>query len=160
MIPRPAAFALLLAPVAAWGRAPEAWQERWYDALVRQAVISPDTKLVTLSFVCTLDVDGHDWRVLDVVEHVPGAMVPRGHNQIVLLDRHHRVVRALDYADEHPMACRGATLYVHGDYGVDDAGPYGNTLTFDAAGGIVVTSTEANDLPIPLTRARAGFRDP
>jgi hypothetical protein len=139
---------------------PELWQEQLYRALVRQEVVSPDTKLITASYVCTLRVGKADWRVINVVEHVPGAQVPRGHNQIVLMRRDLSVVRRFDYADQYPMACHGASLYLHGDYGFDNSPPYGNMVTFDTSGDVTVSATEAKDLPIPLTSERRTYRLP
>ncbi len=155
-----AAAIIIGAPWVAQARSIAAWQQRIFTALIRQNVISPDTRLVSLKPVCTLAVGGRDWQVIDVIEHLPGDQSPRGHNPIVLLDRALRVVRALDYASQYPMACVGSRLYLFGDYGVDNSAPYGNVLDFHPDGEIVVTHVEANDLPIPLTEQRRTFRLP
>ncbi|MFT3968458.1 MAG: hypothetical protein QM690_21525 [Sphingobium sp.] len=155
-----AAAVMLGTPWAAQARSIAAWQQRTFTALARQNVISPYTKLVSLKPVCTLAVGGKDWQVIDLIEHVPGDQSPRGRNRIVLLDRALKLVHALDYTSQYPMACVGSRLYVFGDYGVDNSPPYGNVLDFSPDGEIAVTNIEANDLPIPLTGQRRTFRLP
>jgi hypothetical protein len=153
-----AALAAAFFAAPALGQSIEVTQQQLYVALKAQGVISSETKLILASPVCTLTVGRRLLRVINVVEHVPGAQVPRARNQIVLLDPRLKLVRRLDYADQRPLACRGPRLFVWGDYGVNNAAPYGNVLEFRANGDIAVSSVDANDLPIPLTRNRPAYR--
>jgi hypothetical protein len=151
-----AALALLaVAPARAEDIA--AWQERLFSALASQGVISGATQLVSANYVCTLIIGGDAWSVVNTIEYVRGAEAPRAHNQIVVLDRNLKLVRNFDYADQTPLFCRGASLFLHGDYGVDNAAPYGNTLTFTRDLNIKVSHTDVNALPIESTSQRRAY---
>lgn len=136
----------------------EAWQERLFVALKRQHILSAGLRLVTADYVCTLRVGAADWRVINTVEHAQNAEVPRAYNQIVILDRRLKLIRSLPYAGQRPLFCRGARLFVFGDYGIDNTEPYGNTLTFHRNGAIGVSETDVNALPIEPTGKRRTYR--
>jgi len=71
-----------------------------YAALVAHHLLDPDRQLVHLSHVCSLKVDGKNLPVVDVQELVPGAVVPRGVNRIVVLAPKLVPVRTIEYTTE------------------------------------------------------------
>ena len=132
-------------------------QEQIFQALKTQGVILSDTQLVSLAFVCTLVVGRDRWGVVNSVEYVQGAQEPRARSQITLLGRNLRVFKTIAYTDQFPLFCRGATLYLHGDYSIGNTAPYGNALTFDVHGGVSISNTDPNALPIQPTARRNAY---
>lgn len=133
-------------------------QERLYAALKAQHALSPERRLVSAAYVCSLQFDGRSWPVINTVEQVRGAQVPRGVNQIVVLVDNLNVFKIIPYDDQSPAFCKGASLYVNGnDLSIDNTAPYGNVLTFYASGAIDVTSVDPNELPIPTTGEREQY---
>jgi hypothetical protein len=153
--------ALVVASAAVPALAADPWavtQESLYASLKRQKALSPDRKLVGLYYVCSLEVGRESWAVINVVENVPGAEVPRGFSQIMVLDAHRVVLKKLPYATEYPMFCEGNTLFVHGDLTVEGTFPAGNALTFTSRNNVSVAHIEANDLPVPRTANRQIYK--
>jgi hypothetical protein len=132
-------------------------QEKLFSSLKSQNAISPERRLVSATYVCALQFGNRSWPVVNTIEQVPGAQVPRGYNQIVVLDGNLNVFKIIPYDTQYPMFCSGARLFVSGDLGIDNTAPYGNTLTFDANGNVDVTSTDANELPIEPTGQRSTY---
>jgi hypothetical protein len=133
-------------------------QEQLFRALKAQRLVSGETLLVRMSFICELTVGAKTWRVVDTVELTPGAGVPRANNQILLLDDRLKLVKAFDYATEQPHFCRGNRLFLRGKYGVGNEEPYGNTLEFSANGDVSVSNTTNEALPVPPTSERDTFQ--
>jgi hypothetical protein len=126
-----------------------------YRALVEAQVLDPDRRLVHFSHTCSLRIEGAEFPVVDVQEIVKGAVTPRGVNRIVVFAPGGKAVQLIGYTTERPLFCDGNRLYVFGDLEVDGVGPEGNVLTFSARGKQVKLShIEANDYPVPATRAR------
>jgi hypothetical protein len=132
-------------------------QERLFSALKNQGVVSRETQLITAQYVCTLVVGGEAWSVVNTIEYIRGAQVPRARNQIVILDSNLKPVRTFSYADQYPLFCRSNSLYLHGDFSINNVEPFGNTLTFDRNREVKVTSTDINALPIEPTAGRASY---
>lgn len=129
-------------------------RQRLHAALVAARVLHPDRQLVHLSHVCDLVIAGRRFPVADVRELVPGAVVPRGVNRIVVFDDALKLVRAIEYTTERPLFCRGPRLYVFGDLAVDGLDPAGDVLVFGDRGRTVTTEeVDVNALPVPRTGA-------
>lgn len=146
----------LLAAIAGAARAGDVprLQDRQtlFNALVAAHVLDPDRQLVHLSHVCTLKIDGASFPVADVHELVPGAMVPRGVNRIIVLDAKLAPVRSIEYTTERPLFCKDRRLFVFGDLAVDGLDPGGDVLVFSDNGrSVKVEQMDFNELPLPRT---------
>jgi hypothetical protein len=111
--------------------------------------IEPSGRIVHLSHVCDLQVDGGTLHVVDLRQLFGEGSSPRGLNQIVVVDTELHVIRALEYANARPLQCRGADVLLFGDVSIDNLGPEGNVLTFSNGGQAVEVTgqIEAADLP-------------
>jgi hypothetical protein len=132
-------------------------QQRLYTALKRNGAISPDTRLVALGYVCSLSFGGKSWPVVNTIEHVRGAQVPRALNRIVILDTQLNVVRKVSYADQHPLFCKGNRLFLNGELAIDNVEPRGNVLVFSGTAEVVMETIEPNELPVEPTGQRKTF---
>jgi hypothetical protein len=135
----------------------DAAQEALYAAMKRQKAIDPELRLVTLRYVCSLEYAKRRWPVVDSVEQVRGAVVPRAFNRILVLDQKLKLRKIVPYADQTPRFCKGNQLFVQGELGIDNAAPYGNVLSFSDNGDVSVSKIDVNDLPIPLTGDRKTY---
>lgn len=127
-------------------------RRRLHAALVAGRILHPDRQLVHLSHVCDLVIGGRRFPVADVRELVPGAVVPRGVNRIVVFDDALKPVRAIEYTTERPLFCKDQRLYVFGDLAVDGLEPAGDVLVFGDRGRTVATEeVDVDALPVPRT---------
>jgi hypothetical protein len=72
--------------------------------------------------------------VIDLREVVPGAVVPRGHNRILVMNEAGKIVSKISYATERPLSCQGKKLLLQGSLSIDNVMPEGNILSFDNRG--------------------------
>lgn len=116
---------------------------------VREAqAINPDRLVVHLSHTCSLELGGRFFPVVELKELVPGAMVPRGVNTILVLSPELAVLQQIDFATERPLFCVANRLYVWGDLWIDALSAEGNELSFDEQGMLVsARHVEANEVP-------------
>lgn len=157
--PTRAALALcaLAVPACAFADDPATWAQRLYLAVKSQGAVSAETQLVNLTYVCSLLVGKSRWSVVNTVEFIPGANLPRAKNQIVLLDPALKVVKTLSYAKQEPLFCRDATLFLRAPYALNNEQPEGNALIFAPNGDVSVTNVDPNRLPVPATKMRRDF---
>jgi hypothetical protein len=108
-----------------------------------------------LSHVCSLDIDGKHYPVIDLRELVPGETTPRGVNAILVLDEQLALTQRIDYTTERPLFCVANRLYVWGDLRIFELFAEGNELTFNPEGHVSsLQQVEANDMPaLPLAEA-------
>lgn len=109
-------------------------RQEWIDALRKEKVLDPARLLVHLSHTCDLDVDGAPLHVLDVRELVPGTMLPRGVNQMVVLDDKNHVRQTIGYTDGRPLYCEKNELYLYAPVAIANSGPEGDVLVFSQRG--------------------------
>ncbi|HZH51934.1 MAG TPA: hypothetical protein VEZ16_08645 [Microvirga sp.] len=102
--------------------------------LRRQGILDPAPRVAHLSYVCTLRLTRAAMAVLDLREIVPGAVAPRGHNRILVLDGAGKVRSQIAYATERPLSYRGRRLLLQGSLAVDSLMPEGNVLSFGDTG--------------------------
>ena len=133
-----------------------ATRSQLFHQLLKAGVLDKDRLLVHLSRVCTLTIDRKQYPVLDVMELVPGAQVPRGVNRVVVTDSAGHPVKLIGYVNERPLFCIGPRLYVHGDLAVDGVGPEGNVLLFSQGGSVVsAEKTDVNAFPLQPSGVRS-----
>lgn len=110
-------------------------------------ILDKDRKLIHLSFVGNLKVDGQTFAVLDIMELVPGASTPRGVNRIIILDPSLVAAQQIEYTTERPLFCQGSRLFVWGDLTIGGVLPEGNVLTFtDHGHRVSVSKVDFNSL--------------
>lgn len=126
-------------------------QSRLAKLVADTGVADPDRSLVHLSHTCNLIIDQQTYTVIDMRELVKGAMVPRGVNQIIVLNPEQQLVQRIEYGQSRPLFCENNTLYLYDDITLDGSIEEGNVLTFAESGFKVVLSQEdLNDhLPLP-----------
>ncbi len=112
--------------------------------------------LVHVSHVCNLTIGQEKYLVVDMRELTKGAVVPRGLNQIVVLNRALQLVNQVEYGAARPLFCEGNKLYLydklylHDKVIVDGQSKEGNVLMFDDFGfGVVALEEDLND-KLPL----------
>ncbi len=144
----PAGLAVLLSVPAS---AAELTRTSMVAALATDHVFS-GREVVRVVHVCNVEIGTAEYPVIDLVEQVRGAQVPRGDRRIVILEPNLKLRRALSYdPPAQPLFCSGATLYLSAPTTVDNFVPDGNALTFDKSGSISVTTIEPNDYPAPTS---------
>ncbi len=119
-------------------------------ALKNARALHPDRLVAHLSHVCSLQLEGKPYPVIDLRELVRGETTPRGVNAILVLAPDLSLVQRLDYTSERPLFCVANRLYVWGDLRIFELSAEGNELTFDNEGHVAsVQQIEANDVPAP-----------
>ncbi len=99
--------------------------------LLNAKVIDEDRVLVHCSHTCDLQFAGDTYHVLDVRELVKNVSVPRGVNQIVVLDSNWKVVKTIPYVDQRPLFCRNDQIIIFGKMHIPDSiGEPGNIIVF------------------------------
>lgn len=120
-----------------------------FKALTNQKILTKGRKLVHLVHLCNLVIDNKIYPMVDIKEHVKGAQVPRGVNQIILFDSTLKLVKKISYdGASNPLYCKDNQLFLYGEIMIDGLMPEGNILTFSDAGKKVIVSEMAdNDFP-------------
>ena len=119
-----------------------------YEALVKQNVFNQHRKLIKFSHLCTLVIENERYPVVDIVEHVKGAQVPRSALQVVVLDASLKVVNKISYHTAVPLYCHKNQLLWSGLQMIDNLYPEGNVFTFsDKAKKVAVSEMNPNNLP-------------
>jgi hypothetical protein len=127
-----------------------------YLALLDAHVLAPDRQLVSFSHVCTLQIDGDEYPVVDLGENVRSDTSPRGVRQIIVFDARWKPTKQIECGSHRPLFCVQNRLFVDGDLTIDNLLPEGNVLTFSDHGRVAVAShVEAHAYPIPITRDRS-----
>ena len=67
-------------------------------------------------------------------ELIKGAVVPRGVNQIIVLNHGLQLVQRIEYAQARPLFCEGNKLYLYDRLIVDGQVNEGNVLQFEDFG--------------------------
>src|SRR5262245_54365643 len=144
--------------------APPISRTQLYRALIANKALNLDRRLIHLTHVCDLRVEGQWLPVVDVQELVKGENVAHGVNYIIILNRALKTLHTIEYLEERPLFCLGNQLWVDGDLPVSrvypegpvtKVNPEGNVLTFKSRGlEISLDHIELNDVPIPPTRNR------
>ncbi|HLL55994.1 MAG TPA: hypothetical protein VK447_20705 [Myxococcaceae bacterium] len=115
---------------------------------LKKAVLHPDRIVAHLSHVCSLEIEGKRYPIIDLQELVPSETTPRGVNAIVVLDSNLSLVQRIEYTTERPLFCKGNLLYVKGILRVFGLSTEGNELTFDQEAHVTsLQEVEAKDLP-------------
>jgi hypothetical protein len=117
-------------------------------ALKNANALQPGRLVAHLSHVCSLEIDGKRYPIIDLRELVRGETTPRGVNAILVLDSNLSLVQRIDYTTERPLFCVANRLYVWGDLRIFELSAEGNELTFDNEGHVAsLQQVEANDVP-------------
>jgi len=117
-------------------------------ALKKANALHPSRLVAHLSHVCSLELAGKRYPVIDLRELVRGETTPRGVNTILVLDPNLSLVQRFDYTTERPLFCVADRLYVWGDLRITDLSAEGNELTFDDEGHVSsLQQVDANDVP-------------
>jgi hypothetical protein len=100
--------------------------------LLAAGILDPNRILTHCNHVCDIRFGGRTFPVVDLIELVKNASVPRGVQRIVILDpQWKKTVKTIPYITERPLFCRGNEIFVLGDLGLSDAsGDPGNVLEF------------------------------
>ena len=128
-------------------------RELIYNELSEQNVLEKERKLVHFAHVCNLIIDNALYPVINLIEHVPGAKVPRGVARLLVLDSNLMLAKEISHdGSSKPLFCENDQLFLHGFLAIDGLEPEGNVLTFsDKAQNVIVTNIEANDFPKQVT---------
>jgi hypothetical protein len=140
---------------AAAGKLPDLENDRaaLIEALRAHHVLVPGRQLLRVSYLCSVDIGGDPYPVVDIFEQVPGGMEPRGVVRIELLDKFFAPVQAVAYAPPvEPLFCKDNSVYFSGDVTVYGSGT-GDKVTFLLGGAYVKTDeVDANDIPAPAEK--------
>ncbi|MGZ3458546.1 MAG: hypothetical protein ACXU86_08575 [Archangium sp.] len=122
-------------------------------ALKKASAFHSDRLVAHLSHVCSLEIEGKRYPVIDLQELIRGETTPRGVNAILVLDPNLSLVQRIEYTTERPLFCAANRLYVWGDLRIDELSAEGNELTFDNEGHVSsLREVEANEVPAwPVT---------
>lgn len=118
--------------------------------LVSSKIAVAGRSLVHVSHVCNLTINQEQYLVIDMRELIKGAVVPRGLNQIVVLNGAFQLVQQIEYVNARPLFCEGNKLYLYGSLIVDGQSNEGNVLMFDYYGFKVVVLEENLNDNLPL----------
>jgi len=144
--PRPTAVASPQRPAGEAGL--EEARRSLVVALKKANALHPSRLVAHLSHVCSLELSGKRYPVIDLRELVRGETTPRGVNAILVLEPNLALVQRLDYTTERPLFCVANRLYVWGDLRITELSAEGNELTFDDEGHVTsLQQVEANDVP-------------
>jgi len=117
-------------------------------ALKKANALNPDRLVSHLSHVCSLEIQGKRYPIVDLRELVRGETTPRGVNAILVMDAQLAVVQRIEYTSQRPLFCVANRLYVSGDLWSIELSTEGNELTFDNAAQLsALQQVEANDVP-------------
>jgi len=123
-------------------------RSRIITTFYKNGVLNSDRRLVHFSHTCDLTISGEMFSVFDVNELIKGANVPRGYNQIIVLNAKLETVKKIEYSRERPLYCKENQLFVFGNIMIDGLLPEGNVLTFSDNGKQVkISNIDPNDLP-------------
>ncbi len=124
-------------------------RQRIYAELTNQKIIVGERKLVKLTHVCDLIINETHYPVINLMEHVLGAQVPRGVNRFLVLDASLQLVREISYdGSSEPLFCNENKLFLFGYLAIDGLGLEGNVISFsENAEEAVASIVEANDFP-------------
>lgn len=136
----------------------DASRQKLYITLLKQSVLDPDRVLLSLTHVCSLQIDKIRYPVLWLRELVRNTTASRGVNRLVVLNPELRASVVLDNMSgtTQPLFCLGNRLYLHGEESIGNVAPYGNILQLGDHGRMltVIGSAELKDFPLPLTKER------
>jgi len=123
-----------------------------FNALNKQNLLHKDRQLVHLVHLCNLVIDDEYYPVIDVIEHVKGAQVPRGVAHIFVLDSSLKLTKKIYYdGTSSPLYCKDNRLFLFGFLAIDGLVPEGNVLSFSNAGKkVIVSEMETNDFPAQI----------
>jgi hypothetical protein len=140
---------------AAAGKLPDLENDRMalITALRAHHVLVPGRQLLRVSYLCSIDIGGDSYPVVDIFEQVPGGMEPRGVARIELLDKSFAPVQAVPYAPPAaPLFCKDNSVYFSGDVTVYGSGT-GDEVTFLLGGTYVKTEeVDLSDIPAPIEK--------
>jgi hypothetical protein len=147
------AAALLLAAAAPPGAATlESAQAALIRALQSHGVFVPGRQLLSVTYACSVSVNGETMPVVEILEQVPEAMQPRGVARVELLSASLAPIKELPVdAGVRPLFCVGNSVYFSGDVKIDNIYPGGNKVTFSLGGEYAqVAEIDAAKSPAPL----------
>lgn len=103
-------------------------------------------QVLRVTYLCSVKLGSEDFPIVDIIEQVPGAEVPRGVRRVVLLSPSFALVQNIPYDPPTiPLFCKANSLYFLGDVTIDNAGGPGNQVAF-LFGGQAMQVTENNVL--------------
>ncbi len=115
--------------------------------LDQNGVLDPERTPVHFSHTCNLVIQGQQYPVIDVRELAAGAVLPRGVNQIVVLNPGCQLVQSIEYARERPLFCFKNKLYLYDTLRPSGSDKEGNVLEFSDRGYRVnLLSEDLNEL--------------
>jgi hypothetical protein len=121
-------------------------------ALLEGHVLIEGRQILRLVHLCNVHIGSDYFPVVDLVEQVPGAQVPRGVRRLVLLDERLRVFSSFTYySPAEPLFCKDADVYFSGEIQLNGTNQFGNVLTFFTDGKIdtTVRKLDSNSFPAP-----------
>ncbi len=123
-----------------------------FNALNKQNLLHKDRHLVHLAHLCSLVIDDEYYPVIDVIEHVKGAQVPRGVAHIFVLDSSLKLTKKIYYdGTSRPLYCKNNKLFLFGFLAINGLVPEGNVLSFSHAGKkVIVSEMETNNFPAQI----------
>jgi hypothetical protein len=123
-----------------------------FNELNKQNLLHKDRQLVHLVHVGNLIIDNEYYPVIDVIEYVKGAQVPRGVAHILVLDSSLKLTKKIYYdGTSSPLYCKDNKLFLYGFLAIDGLVPEGNVLSFSCAGKkVIVSEMEPNDFPVQI----------
>ncbi|HWV15831.1 MAG TPA: hypothetical protein VN030_10410 [Cellvibrio sp.] len=136
----------------AMGTADFADQSRLVKLVLETGIAEPDRSLVHLSHICNLTIDQQTYAAIDMRELVKGAIVPRGVNQIIVLNPGQQLLQRIEYGQSHPLFCEKNKLYLYDNITLDGSTEEGNVLTFTDSGFKVTLSQEDLNQRLPLAK--------
>ena len=125
-------------------------QSELLKLVISSEIVDAGRSLVHVSHACNLIINHEQYMVVDMRELTKGAVVPRGLNQIIVLNRALQLVQRIEYVNARPLFCEGNKLYLHGRLIVDGQSDEGNVLIFDDFGFKVRAQEENLNGKLPL----------
>ena len=125
-------------------------QARLYKLLVESEISEAARSLVHVSHTCSLTINHKQYPVIDMRELIKGAVVPRGVNQIIVLNPEYQLVQRIEYGQARPMFCENDKLYLYDSLIVDGQSKEGNVLRFEESGFKVIVLKEDLNKKLPL----------
>ena len=120
--------------------------------LYASEILNKGRSLVHLSHTCNLVINNNKYPVIDSRQLIKGAMVPRGVNEIIVLNHGYRLVNRIEYGNSRPLFCQENKLYLYGDLIVDGHVTGGNVLQFRDYGYEIHVFKEVLNEKLPLTQ--------
>jgi hypothetical protein len=104
-------------------------------------------QVLRVTYLCSVTLGNEKYPVVDIIEQVPGAQVPRGVRRVVLLSPAFALVQNIPYDPPAiPLFCEANNLYFLGDVTVDKAGGPGNHVAFLFGG----QAMQVSETPLPI----------